>query len=124
MSLTRLAEEKARSSMVISLINSNRDNTDDCAIKNLIEQLIDCQEGTYFSMGLFNQIKKMFASRRIIETLSVLVLFALTLFAALHFPDPGVVFLFVMLQSFVITCYFLLQIQYAYDTVKVTVEVS
>jgi len=35
-------------------------------------------------MGPFNQLKKMFASTRIIATILVFVSIALTLFAALH----------------------------------------
>lgn len=77
---------------------------------------------TCFLMGPFNQLKKMFASTRIIATILVFVSIGLTLFAALHLHNPGLALLFIIIQSLAMTWYSLSYIPYARDAVKKTVE--
>ncbi|XP_020285144.1 vesicle transport protein SFT2B isoform X2 [Pseudomyrmex gracilis] len=77
---------------------------------------------TCFLMGPFNQIKKMFATTRIIATLLVLVSIVLTLVAALHLHNPGLALLFIIIQSLAMTWYSLSYIPYARDAVKKTLE--
>ncbi|XP_017888390.1 vesicle transport protein SFT2A isoform X2 [Ceratina calcarata] len=77
---------------------------------------------TCFLMGPFNQIKKMFASTRLIATILVFLSIAMTLFAALHLRNAGLALLFIIIQSLAMTWYSLSYIPYARDAVKKTVE--
>ncbi|KAK0182141.1 hypothetical protein PV327_000306 [Microctonus hyperodae] len=77
---------------------------------------------TCFLMGPVNQMKKMFASTRIIATFLVLISIALTLLAALELGKPGLALFFIILQSLSMTWYSLSYIPYARDAVKKTVE--
>lgn len=77
---------------------------------------------TCFLMGPFNQLKKMFASTRIIATLLVFISIAVTLFAALSLKNPGLALIFIIIQSLAMTWYSLSYIPYARDAVKKTVE--
>lgn len=94
---------------------------------------------TCFLMGPFKQIKKMFATTRLIATLIVILSFALTLFAALkvscllccliffndfcfQLHNAGLALLFIIIQSFALTWYSLSYIPYARDFVKKTFE--
>ncbi|XP_018570892.1 vesicle transport protein SFT2A [Anoplophora glabripennis] len=76
---------------------------------------------TCFLMGPFNQIKKMFASTRLIATIIVLVSFTMTLLSALVFHKAGLALLFIIIQSLAMTWYSLSYIPYARDAVKKTV---
>lgn len=90
-------------------------------------------------MGPFNQLKKMFASTRIIATIIVLVSIVLTLVCAIvvsilssqsqallkpsslqQFHKPGLVLLMIIIQSLAMTWYSLSYIPYARDLVKKT----
>ncbi|KAL5287945.1 SFT2D2 family protein [Megaselia abdita] len=75
---------------------------------------------TCFLMGPVNQLKKMFASTRIIATIVVLVSIVLTLVCALVFHKPGLVLLMIIVQSLAMTWYSLSYIPYARDLVKKT----
>ncbi|KAK3915535.1 Vesicle transport protein SFT2B [Frankliniella fusca] len=75
---------------------------------------------TCFLMGPLNQLKKMFASTRIIATILVLVLICLTLFAALYLKKAGLALLFIILQSLAMTWYSISYIPYARTAVKKT----
>ncbi|KAJ9598234.1 hypothetical protein L9F63_011055 [Diploptera punctata] len=77
---------------------------------------------TCFLMGPFNQIKKMFAPTRVIATIIVIVMFGLTLFAAIGLHKAGLALLFVIIQSLAMTWYSLSYIPYARDAVKKTVS--
>lgn len=77
---------------------------------------------TCFLMGPVNQIKKMFAPTRVIATIVVIVMFGLTLFAAIGLKKAGLVLLFVIIQSVAMTWYSLSYIPYARDAVKKTVS--
>lgn len=77
---------------------------------------------TCFLMGPVNQIKKMFAPTRVLATVLVLVMFGLTLFAALWLQKPFLALLFVIIQSLAMTWYSLSYIPYARDAVKKTVS--
>ncbi|XP_051160338.1 vesicle transport protein SFT2A isoform X1 [Leptopilina boulardi] len=77
---------------------------------------------TCFLMGPVNQLKKMFASTRIIATILVFVCLAMTLVAAIGLHKPGLALLFIILQSLSLTWYSLSYIPYARDAVKKTVE--
>jgi len=77
---------------------------------------------TCFLMGPVNQIKKMFAPTRVIATVLVLVMFGLTLFAAIGLQKPVLALLFVIIQSLAMTWYCLSYIPYARDAVKKTVS--
>lgn len=75
---------------------------------------------TCFLMGPLNQLKKMFASTRIIATILVLSMVVLTLFAALYLKNPGLALLFIILQSVAMTWYSISYIPYARTAVKKT----
>ncbi|KAJ8869131.1 hypothetical protein PR048_030699 [Dryococelus australis] len=77
---------------------------------------------TCFLMGPVNQVKKMFAPTRVIATILVIVLFGLTLFAAIGLHKAGLTLLFIILQSLAMTWYSLSYIPYARDAVKKTVS--
>lgn len=77
---------------------------------------------TCFLMGPVNQVKKMFAPTRVIATVLVIVMFGLTLFAALWLQKAGIALLFVIIQSLAMTWYSLSYIPYARDAVKKTVS--
>ncbi|XP_046990566.1 vesicle transport protein SFT2B [Schistocerca americana] len=77
---------------------------------------------TCFLMGPVNQIKKMFAPTRVIATIMVIVMFGLTLFAAIWWKKAGLALLFVILQSLAMTWYSISYIPYARDAVKKTVS--
>ena len=72
-------------------------------------------------MGPCSQLKKMFASTRIVATILVFVAIGMTLFAA-HLKNPGLALLFIIIQSLAMTWYSLSYIPYARDAVKKTVE--
>ncbi|XP_076548201.1 vesicle transport protein SFT2B isoform X1 [Osmia lignaria lignaria] len=76
---------------------------------------------TCFLMGPCSQLKKMFASTRIVATILVFVAIGMTLFAA-HLKNPGLALLFIIIQSLAMTWYSLSYIPYARDAVKKTVE--
>ncbi|XP_034249411.1 vesicle transport protein SFT2B [Thrips palmi] len=75
---------------------------------------------TCFLMGPVNQMKKMFASTRIIATILVLSMIVLTLFAALYLKNAGLALLFIILQSVAMTWYSISYIPYARTAVKKT----
>ncbi|CAB0038098.1 unnamed protein product [Trichogramma brassicae] len=77
---------------------------------------------TCFLMGPVNQLKKMFASTRVIATIIVFVSFGLTLYAALGLHNPILALVFILIQSFAMLWYSLSYIPYARDAVKKTVE--
>ncbi|XP_014298739.1 vesicle transport protein SFT2A isoform X2 [Microplitis demolitor] len=77
---------------------------------------------TCFLMGPVNQLKKMFASTRIIATLIVILALIMTLYAAIKLDKPGLALLFIIIQSLAMTWYSLSYIPYARDAVKKTVE--
>ncbi|KAK7871174.1 hypothetical protein R5R35_002415 [Gryllus longicercus] len=77
---------------------------------------------TCFLMGPINQIKKMFAQTRVIATIMVIVMFGLTLFAALYMHNAGLVLLFIILQWIALTWYSLSYIPYARDACKKTIS--
>ncbi|CAD7093958.1 unnamed protein product [Hermetia illucens] len=76
---------------------------------------------TCFLMGPFNQLKKMFASTRIIATCVVIVSFVLTLVAAIVLHKAGLALLFIIIQSLAMTWYSLSYIPWARDAVKKTI---
>lgn len=76
---------------------------------------------TCFLMGPFNQLKKMFASTRIIATCVVIVSFVLTLIAAIVLHKAGLALLFIIIQSLAMTWYSLSYIPWARDAVKKTI---
>lgn len=80
---------------------------------NIVSMLSTC-----FLMGPVNQIKKMFASTRIVATIMVFVMICLTLFAALYLKLNGLALLFLILQWLAMTWYSLSYIPYARDLVK------
>jgi len=84
---------------------------------NIISILSTC-----FLMGPFNQIKKMFASTRVIATFIVIVSFVLTLVSAIYLKKAGLALLFIIIQSLAMTWYSLSYIPYARDAVKKTVS--
>ncbi|XP_067141106.1 vesicle transport protein SFT2A [Centruroides vittatus] len=73
---------------------------------------------TCFLMGPMSQLKKMFASTRIIATILVLVLILLTMFSAFWWKKTGLTILFCILQFMAMTWYSLSYIPYARDAVK------
>ncbi|XP_069680332.1 vesicle transport protein SFT2A [Periplaneta americana] len=77
---------------------------------------------TCFLMGPVNQIKKMFAPTRVIATIIVIVMFGLTLFAAIGLKKATLALVFVIIQSLAMTWYSLSYIPYARDAVKKTVS--
>ncbi|KDR18913.1 vesicle transport protein SFT2B [Zootermopsis nevadensis] len=77
---------------------------------------------TCFLMGPVNQLKKMFAPTRVIATIIVIVMFGLTLFAAVGLHKAGLALVFVIIQSLAMTWYSLSYIPYARDAVKKTVS--
>ncbi|XKL68825.1 hypothetical protein PGB90_006594 [Kerria lacca] len=74
-----------------------------------------------FLMGPLNQLKKMFASTRIIATIMVIVMFFLTILAGAVYKKAGLSLLFIIMQSLAMTWYSLSYIPYARDAVKKTV---
>lgn len=79
---------------------------------------ITALSSTCFLMGPLNQLKKMFASTRIIATALVLILILLTLLSAFWWKKTGLVILFCILQFIAMTWYSLSYIPYARDAVK------
>ncbi|KAF5295176.1 hypothetical protein FQR65_LT10564 [Abscondita terminalis] len=75
---------------------------------------------TCFLMGPFNQIKKMFASTRVIATVIVLASFVLTLVSAIYLHKAVLALVFIIIQSLAMTWYSLSYIPYARDAVKKT----
>lgn len=86
-------------------------------IGNILSILSTC-----FLMGPMKQLKKMFASTRIIATILVFVCMGMTLLAAIVLHKPGLALVFIILQSLSLTWYSLSYIPYARDAVKKTVE--
>jgi hypothetical protein len=68
---------------------------------------------TMFLMGPANQIKKMFASTRLIATIVMLLALVLTLVSAFALKDGLLVFLFVIIQFFALLWYSLSYIPFA-----------
>ncbi|KAK5640712.1 hypothetical protein RI129_009259 [Pyrocoelia pectoralis] len=75
---------------------------------------------TCFLMGPINQIKKMFASTRIIATIVVIATFILTLVSAIYLKKAALALIFIIIQSLAMTWYSLSYIPYARDAVKKT----
>jgi len=73
---------------------------------------------TCFLMGPLNQLKRMFAETRIIATIIVLIMMALTLMAALWWGKPPLAILFCILQLLALTWYSISYIPFARDAVK------
>jgi len=73
---------------------------------------------TCFLMGPIKQIKKMFATTRLIATIIVVIMIVLTLMAAFWWHNGGLCLLFVLLQYIAMTWYSLSYIPYARDAVK------
>ncbi|XP_076336723.1 vesicle transport protein SFT2A-like [Tachypleus tridentatus] len=73
---------------------------------------------TCFLMGPVNQLKKMFASTRIIATIIVLVSLVLTLCAAFWWKNNGLTILFCIIQFAAMTWYSISYIPYARDAVR------
>ncbi|KAL1498026.1 hypothetical protein ABEB36_008888 [Hypothenemus hampei] len=84
---------------------------------NLVSLLSTC-----FLMGPWNQIQKMFHSTRAIATCLVLGSIVMTLLAALLWKNPGLVLIFIIIQSLSMTWYSLSYIPYARDAVKKTLS--
>ncbi|KAK9885210.1 hypothetical protein WA026_010715 [Henosepilachna vigintioctopunctata] len=77
---------------------------------------------TWFLMGPFNQLKKMFASTRIIATCVVIASLILTLIAVFVLNNPLLALLLILVQSLAMTWYSLSYIPYARDAVKKTLS--
>ncbi|KAF5289726.1 hypothetical protein FQA39_LY03643 [Lamprigera yunnana] len=75
---------------------------------------------TCFLMGPINQIKKMFASTRVIATVIVVISFILTLVSAIYLKKAALALIFIIIQSLAMTWYSLSYIPYARDAVKKT----
>lgn len=73
---------------------------------------------TCFLMGPLNQLKRMFAETRLIATIIVLLMMALTLMAALWWKKPGLAIIFCILQFLALTWYSISYIPFARDAVK------
>ncbi|XP_022252886.1 vesicle transport protein SFT2A-like [Limulus polyphemus] len=73
---------------------------------------------TCFLMGPLNQLKKMFASTRIIATIIMLVSLVLTLCAAFWWKNIGLTILFCIIQFLAMTWYSISYIPYARDAIK------
>lgn len=73
---------------------------------------------TCFLMGPFNQLKKMFASTRIIATILVFLMLALTLFSSFYLKKAGLSLVFIVLQFLALTWYSLSYVPFARDAVK------
>ncbi|XP_071956306.1 vesicle transport protein SFT2B-like [Antedon mediterranea] len=72
---------------------------------------------TFFLMGPVRQLKNMFKPTRIIATILVIVLLALTLCAALWWKNSGLAIIFCIGQFLALTWYSLSYIPYARDAV-------
>ncbi|BES87451.1 Got1/Sft2-like family [Nesidiocoris tenuis] len=83
---------------------------------NIVSMISTC-----FLMGPVNQIKKMFASTRIVATILVLAMIVITCIAAFHKNAP-LSLLCMVLQWLAMTWYSLSYIPYARDAVKKTFE--
>ncbi|CAL1543061.1 unnamed protein product [Lymnaea stagnalis] len=73
---------------------------------------------TCFLMGPLNQLKKMFATTRIIATILVFVMIILTLVFAFATKIKGLVIVFCVLQFLALTWYSISYIPFARDAVK------
>lgn len=73
---------------------------------------------TCFLMGPFNQLKKMFASTRIIATILVFVMLGLTLFSSFYLKKAALSLIFIVLQFLALTWYSLSYVPFARDAVK------
>lgn len=73
---------------------------------------------TLFLMGPVSQLKKMFASTRIIATIVMIVALILTLVSAFALNDTFLCFLFIIIQFFAMLWYSLSYIPFARDAVK------
>ncbi|CAH1800158.1 unnamed protein product [Owenia fusiformis] len=73
---------------------------------------------TCFLMGPLKQIKKMFQETRLIATILVFVMMALTLCAALWWHIPILAIIFCILQFLALTWYAISYIPFARDAVK------
>lgn len=73
---------------------------------------------SFFLMGPLNQLKKMFATTRLIATIIMLSSLVMTLVAAFLWHNGGLVLLFVIIQFLAMTWYSLSYIPYARDAVK------
>ncbi|CAG0882982.1 unnamed protein product [Darwinula stevensoni] len=72
---------------------------------------------TFFLMGPWNQLKKMFAATRAVATVVMLVALILTLLAAIWWKNKGLVILFLIIQFFSMLWYSLSYIPFARDAV-------
>jgi lysylphosphatidylglycerol synthetase-like protein (DUF2156 family) len=77
---------------------------------------------TMFLMGPLNQLKKMFASTRIIATIIMIASLVLTLMAVFWWHRNGLAMLFIVIQFLAMTWYSLSYIPYARDAVKKVVS--
>lgn len=73
---------------------------------------------TFFLMGPWNQLKRMFAETRIIATIIVLVCMVLTICAAVWWKITVLAIVFCVLQFIAMTWYGLSYIPFARDAVK------
>merc|ERR1712127_351962 len=73
---------------------------------------------TVFLMGPVSQLKKMFASTRVIATIVMLVALVLTLISAFVLDDKFLCFLFIIIQFFAMLWYSISYIPFARDAVK------
>ncbi|GAB6025317.1 hypothetical protein CHUAL_010732 [Chamberlinius hualienensis] len=73
---------------------------------------------TCFLMGPVNQVKKMFASTRLIATIIMLISLIMTLVAAFAWQIGGLVLIFVIIQFLAMTWYSLSYIPFARDAIK------
>nr|ABM55614.1 hypothetical protein [Maconellicoccus hirsutus] len=76
---------------------------------------------TCFLMGPLNQLKKMFASTRIIATIVAILMIVLTLVSALYLKKAGLSLMCIILQFLALTWYSISYIPFARDAVKKTV---
>ncbi|CAF1021253.1 unnamed protein product [Brachionus calyciflorus] len=73
---------------------------------------------TLFLMGPVSQLKKMFATTRIIATIIVLASFVATILCAVLLKNPILCLIFVIIQFFAMLWYSLSYIPFARDAVK------
>nr|CAD7571029.1 unnamed protein product [Timema californicum] len=97
----------------VTLHVSGEGNGDVCGLLYSREHHLnrEVSRNTCFLMGPFNQVKKMFAPTRVIATILVIVLFGLTLFAAI-----GVVELFFRQVTSRVSIHYLLHVRHRGNT--------
>lgn len=77
---------------------------------------------TFFLMGPVAQLKRMFASTRLVATILMLGFLALTLMSALWWGKKGLAVIFCVMQFCAMTWYSLSYVPYARDAVKKCVD--